>query len=322
MARRLPPLTWLRSFEAAARHVSFSLAAEELGVTPSAVSQQVHLLEEHLGRLLFHRLPRGLRLAEAGQSYLPLLNAVFERLSYGTTEIFGERSDKRVSVRSTVAFAAYWLAPRLTRFRAAHPDFELRLTSSIWSAEFPDPGIDLEIRFGNGDWPGLTAERLTWDRVFPVCSPTVAAGPPRLSRPAGLAGHALLHTIGFREDWRQWLKAAGADQQVDARGGLECDTAVIALELAMLGEGIALGRSCFVDGLLATGRLVAPFALKLPAEEAFYLAAPAGQPDTAAALAFRRWLRSEIGSARSARTRKGGIRATSTRTARKRLLRR
>ena len=301
MTRRLPPLTWLRSFEAAARHVSFALAAEELGVTSSAVSQQVRLLEQHLGRLLFHRLPRGLQLAEAGQSYLPLLNGIFERLSRGTDEIFGERSEKRVAIRSTVAFATYWLAPRLARFHSVHPDLELRLTSSIWSAEFPDPGIDLEVRFGSGDWPGLTVERLTWDYVLPVCNPDIAR---ELTRPTDLARHPLLHTIGFREGWAQWLKAAGVERKVDARRGLECDTAVIALELAVLGEGIALARSCFVERLLATGGLIAPFTLKLPAEEAFYLAAPAAQTDTEATVVFRSWLRSEVSRDRSTRARK------------------
>ena len=318
MLRRLPPLTWLRSFEAAARHVSFALAAQELGVTPSAVSQQVRLLEQHLGRLLFHRLPRGLQLAEAGQSYLPLLNGIFERLSRGTDEIFGERSEKRVAIRSTVAFATYWLAPRLARFHSTHPDLELRLTSSIWSAEFPDPDIDLEVRFGSGNWPGLTVERLTWDYVLPVCNPGIARG---LTRPEDLARHPLLHTIGFREGWAQWLKAAGLERKVDAQRGLECDTAVIALELAMLGAGIALARSCFVERLLATGRLVAAFSLKLPAEEAFYLAVPSAQSDTEAARAFRHWLRAEVARDRSDLTRKG-VRQTINIAARKRALRR
>ncbi len=294
MLRRMPPLGWLRAFEAAARHVSFVAAAEELGVTPTAVSQQVRLLEQHLGRLLFHRLPRGLRLAEAGHSYLPLLNDVFERITAGTTEIFGERTGNRLLVRSTVAFATYWLVPRLERFRAAHPRIELRLTSSIWSADFPDPGIDLEIRFGNGDWPGLSAERLTWDRAFPVCSPALAAGPPRLARPAGLARHTLLHTIGFREGWAQWLQVAGVADLVEAPAGPEFDTAVVAIELALRSAGIAMGRTCFVDHLLADGRLVAPFDLALPADEAFYLAAAAGRPESEAAHAFRAWLRAEI----------------------------
>lgn len=300
LSRRLPPLGWLRAFEAAARHGSFVAAADELGVTPSAISQQVRSLEQHLGRLLFHRLPRGLRLAEGGQSYLPLLSNILERLAAGTEEIFGRRAGGRLVIRATVAFAALWLAPRLARFRAAHPGIELRLTSSIWSAEFPDPGIDLEIRFGTGDWPGLAAERLTWDHVFPVCSAALAAGPPRLAQPRELTRHTLLHTIGFREGWPQWLEAAGAGGRVDPHAGPEFDTAVMAIDLALRGAGVAMGRSCFVDHLLRSGRLVAPFRLRLATEEAFYLAAPAGQADTEAARAFRGWLRRETARQRPA----------------------
>ena len=304
MSRRLPSLAWLRAFEAAARHVSFAAAAEELGVTPSAVSQQVRLLEQHLGRLLFHRLPRGLRLAEAGQSYLPLLNETFDRLASGTTEIFGERGGNRLTVRSTVAFAMFWLGPRLQRFRELHPEIELRLTSSIWSAEFPDPGLDMEIRLGTGDWPGLSAERLTWDRVFPVCSPTLAAGPPRLTKPADLARCTLLHTIGFRDGWEEWLAAAGASQHVDSRHGPEFDTAALAIGLALDGTGVALGRSCFVDRLVASGRLVRPFALTLSTDEAFYLTAPAARAESDAARAFRTWIRREASPGRTAATRR------------------
>src|SRR5690606_32802239 len=119
------------------RHVSFTGAAQELGVTPSAVSQQVRLLEQHLGRVLFYRLPRSLRLAEAGEAYLPLVRDAFDRLAASTAEIFGGR----LKVKATAAFAVFWLMPRLPRFRALHPDVALRITTSIWSAEIPDPGI-------------------------------------------------------------------------------------------------------------------------------------------------------------------------------------
>lgn len=293
MPRRLPPLSWLRAFESAARHVSFAAAAEELGVTPSAVSQQVRLLEQHLGRVLFHRLPRGLRLAEAGEAYLPLLSETFERLAAGTGEMFGDRNGDRLSVRATMAFSVFWLAPRLARFRAQYPEIELRITSSIWPAEFPDPGIDLEIRHGNGDWPGLEAERLTWDRVFPVCSPVLLDRAPGLAHPAELAQHTLLHTIGFREGWVQWFAAAGVAGRVDAHQGLEFDTAVMAVTLASEGAGVALGRTCFVDRLLTKGALIAPFTTSLDTTEAFYLVKPARRPETEVASAFRDWLRAE-----------------------------
>ena len=296
MPRILPPLTWLRAFEAAARHRSFVSASAELGVTPSAVSQQVRLLEQHLGRLLFHRLPRGLRLAEAGESYLPLLSEAFERVSAGTVEIFGERKTHRLTVRTTVAFSVLWLAPRLPRFRALHPDVEFRVTSSIWPAEFPDPGIDLEIRQGTGDWPGLEAERLTQDHIFPVCSPALAAGSPGLTEPADLARHTLLHAIGFRDGWGQWLQAAGLANLVDAHRGLEFDTGVMTIEMALRGAGVALGRTCFTEELLADGRLVAPFSITVTTNEAFFVVAQSRSRVTEASRSFRKWLRAEASS--------------------------
>jgi LysR family glycine cleavage system transcriptional activator len=233
-------------------------------------------------------------LAEAGETYLPLLTETFERLAAGTGEIFGHRNGDRLSVRATMAFSVFWLAPRLTRFRAKHPGIELRITSSIWPAEFPDPGIDLEIRHGNGDWPGLDAERLTRDRVFPVCSPALVDRGPGLSHPADLASHTLLHTIGFREGWEQWLVAAGAADLVDAHQGPEFDTAVMTITLAVQGAGIALGRTCFVEEHLAKGALIAPFATSLDTSEAFYLVTPAHHAETEPARAFRDWLRAEV----------------------------
>jgi LysR family transcriptional regulator, glycine cleavage system transcriptional activator len=312
MPRPLPPLTWLRAFEAAARHRSFVAAADELGVTPSAISQQVRLLEQHLGRLLFHRLPRGIRLAEAGESYLPLVSEAFERLAIGTVEIFGQRKSHRVTVRTTVAFSVLWLAPRLARFRALHPGVELRITSSIWPAEFPDPGIDLEIRQGTGKWPGLEAERLTSDQVFPVCSPALAAGRPGLAEPADLAHHTLLHAIGFRDGWMQWLKAAGIADRVDPRRGLEFDTGVMTIELAIRGAGIALGRTCFVEDLLAGGRLVAPFSIATPTEEAFFVVVPTPRRETDVARAFREWLLTEASMGVVASAAVGGVMSLGT----------
>lgn len=290
MSHRLPPLNWLRTFESAARHLSFTAAAAELGVTQSAVSQQVRLLEQHLGRVLFHRLPRGLRLAEAGEALLPLLRDTFERLAAGTTEIFGAPVSNRLVVRATTGFALLWLAPRLPRFHAAHPDVGLHVVTSIWPAEYTDPSLDLEIRCGGGHWPGLEAERLTWDEVFPVCSPLLAKGPRPLSDPADLASHVLLHVVGFRDGWMQWLARAGVADRVDASGGLTFDTAAMALDLAAQGAGVALGRSCYVREAIKAGRLTAPFEISLATDEAFYLVAAKERPRSWAANAFRDWL--------------------------------
>ncbi len=298
MPRRLPPVNWLRAFEAAARHVSFTQAARELGVTPSAVSQQVRLLEQHLGCALFNRLPRSLELAEAGEAYLPLVHDAFERLVASTAELFGDRGVKRLTIRVTAGFAVFWLIPRLTRFRARHPDMALRLTTSIWAGEPRDPAADLEIRHGAGGWPGMRAERLSWDTVFPVCSPSLRNGPVPLVSPADLSRHTLLHAIGFREGWGEWLARAGVADRVDPAEGLEFDTSVMTIELALRGAGVALGRSCLVGELLAAGRLVAPFELALPTDEAVYLISTAGRPADSAAERFRVWLLAEAGKDR------------------------
>jgi LysR family glycine cleavage system transcriptional activator len=298
MAKRLPPLNWLRTFEAAARTMSFSAAARELGITQSAVSQQVRLLESHLGRPLFQRLPRGLKLTEAGGALLPLLGDTFARIAAGTAEIFGDPTKSRLMIRATTSFTVLWLAPRLARFHERHPEIEFRLTSSIWPAEYPDPGLDFEIRYGAGRWVGLKADRLTWDELFPVCSPDWRNGPMRLERPVDLARCTLLHAFGFREGWRQWLAYAGLADRVDGASGLEFDLGVAALDLAERGVGVALGRTCYAAERVAAGRLMVPFDIALPTDEAFYLVSPEGRPLGPAASAFRAWLLEEAALAR------------------------
>lgn len=299
MARRIPPLHWLRAFEAAARHMSFTAAARELNVTQSAVSQQVRLLEAHLGHPLFHRLPRGLQLTERGQAYLPTLREAFERLAAGTAEVFGTAAGQPLTVKVTAGFAALWLAPRLKRFLAAHPEVELSITHSIWPADFALGSIDLEVRYGTGHWPGLRADRLTWERLFPVCSPALAAGDPPLRTPADLAGHTLLHSVGFQDGWPQWLALAGVDGAVDAGRGVHLDTSIMTLALAAEGAGVALARSSFVERELDGGRLVAPFDLVLPTEEAFYVVTPEEPGPHPNAAVFRDWLLQEAEAART-----------------------
>ena len=300
MAKGLPPVNWLRAFEVAARHASFSGAARELGVTPSAVSQQVRLLEEHLGAALFDRLPRGLALTLAGESYLPIVAESFERLRRGTRTLFGGRDRERITVRSAAGFARFWLLPRLPRFAKDHPELTLRVASSTWGVEPFDSDIDMEIRFGTGPWPGFSAERLSWDWVYPVCSPRL-----RLKDPAELARQQLIHTIGFREGWGEWLSAAGLPGLKPA-ASIEFDSMVLSIQLALDGEGVALGRSALVDGLVESRRLAIPFALRLEAEESFHLLWRAGRQPSAAMQLFRDWLLSEAAATRRPSRRAGG----------------
>ncbi|QEA37719.1 transcriptional regulator GcvA [Pistricoccus aurantiacus] len=291
MKKRLPPLNWLRSFEAAARHLSFTRAASELHLTQAAISQQIKGLESQLGTPLFKRLPRGLALSDAGLAYLPAIHEAIERLSAATDDIFGQGRPKLITVRVNLVFFTSWLAPRLERFRALHPNIGLRFTSNIWAGEgYKD--ADMEIRYGQGSWPGMTSERLTWDELFPVCSPSLYTGEAPPDSLETLANHTLLHVIGYEEGWGYWLKKTGLSH-LDTAQGLQFDTLIAALEVAAQGLGFALGRSSLVEGMIASGRLIAPFTPRIATSEAFHLVYPDRPYLHPHAELFRAWLLQE-----------------------------
>lgn len=300
-ARNLPPPGWLRAFEAAARHVSFVAAGQELGVTAAAVSQQVRLLEQELGVALFRRLARGLMLTEAGTAYLPVVRDAFERLASGTADLFRPRGRDRLVLRAAIGFSHFWLLPRLMGFRQKHPTIELQILTSIWPEIGPDPSADLEIRVGHGDWPGLEAIRLSWDRVFPVCAPSRRPMRRNAAQPKMLVGQNLIHLLGFQEGWPQWLEAAGLVDKIDANAGIAVDSAIAAYDLAEAGAGLALGRSCLVEPLLVSRRLAAPFRHRIESRDAFYLVYRSGVgrgKEAPAARAFRDWIAAEAKAAR------------------------
>jgi LysR family glycine cleavage system transcriptional activator len=296
MKKRLPPLNWLRAFEASARHLNFTLAAGELNLTQAAISQQVKGLESQLGANLFKRLPRGLALTEAGQAYMPVVHEAVEALAAATDELFGQGRKRLLTVRANLVFFTTWLAPRLGRFRALHPDIGLHFTSNIWRDERRQEA-DMEICYGKGDWPGLKFSRLTWDELFPVCSPTLFNGVKPPSSPAELPAHTLLHVVGYEEGWGYWLNQTG-QHQVDPSQGMQFDTLITALEMATQGHGLALGRTSLVSELIASGRLVVPFEQRVATAEAFYLTCPTHQYTHPNAEAFWSWLIQEAQSAR------------------------
>lgn len=289
MAHQLPPLSWLRAFEASARHLSFTNAAAELNLTQAAVSKQVKLLEHYLREPLFERLPRSLTLTKAGAAYLPKVGDAFDRLSAGTIEIFGGNRKGILSLRASVGFAVTWLAARLPKFLERHPKLQIRIVSSVWAEEYDAETFDLDIRYGFGLWPGFRADRLTQERIMPLCTPRIAA---RLGCPDDLAGERLLHVLGYQDGWASWASAAGA-ARVDPGKGLWFDTTHMALQVAAHGGGVALGRSSMIEEELASGRLVRPFALELPVGEGFFLAAPEKGPRHPDAPLLREWLLSE-----------------------------
>ena len=296
MKKRLPPLNWIRAFEASARHLSFTHAAAELNLTQAAVSQQVKGLESQLGCLLFKRLPRGLELTDAGAAYLPAVHDSVERLSVATEEIFGQGRTNLLTVKVNMVFFMRWLAPRMHSFKARYPDINLRLTSNIWVNESERGNqldSDLEIRYGKGNWQGMHSDRLTWDKLFPVCSPDYLQRNPIDETNFDPKQHRLLHVMGYEEGWGYWLKQAKFNEVINNQG-FQLDTLVTALELAVLGEGIALGRTSLVQNLIDEGKLVTPFSTQIATDEAFHLVSPNSHVKHHQVDAFREWLLEQV----------------------------
>ena len=294
MARKLPPLNSLRAFEAAARHLSFTNAADELNVTQAAISHQIKGLEEYLGVALFQRRNKAVLLTEAGQLCLPGLRDGFDRLADAIGRIRARENENLVSVTTTPPFAAKWLVPRLNRLRKAHPDIEVRIDSSTHVIDLSREQIDLAIRYGAGRYPGLVSEQLMDVEVSPVCSPRLLKGEHPLETPGDLRWHRLLHTDwssqrGEEPDWRMWLLAAGV-RDIDWAKGPQFNDWMLAMQAAIEGQGVVLGRSALVANDLAAGRLVRPFNVSVPGKFAYYLVYPESAAKRAKVAAFRDWL--------------------------------
>jgi LysR family glycine cleavage system transcriptional activator len=287
--RRLPPLNWLRAFDSAARHMSFTEAAEELGVTQAAVSQQVRQLEDWLGTQLFKRLPRSLALTDAGIAYLPTVRDSFDHLHIGTEQIFGRLERRPVTLRATATIAALWLAPRVVAFRARHPDITVRVTTLYAPVDFGQDGVDIELRYGTGGWPGVRSYKLADECYFPVASPAYLAAAPRPAASGDLMGHRLIHVLGEREGWGAYFRHHNqADSPISE--GTQCDSQIVALEACIAGGGIMLATSPQVDAVLASGRLVALFNERIPARHAHHLVLPQSGDLSREVATVRDWL--------------------------------
>ena len=298
MARRVYPLNSLRAFEVSARLLSFVKAAEELYVTPAAVSHQVKRLEEYLGVQLFRRLPRGLLLAETGQVLLSELAEVFLRLDKAMERVLESDSSGALTISVAPAFAVKWLVPRLQKFDALHPDIDLRMSSSLAVIDFRRDAFDAAVRLGHGQYPGLEAVKLFEESVSPMCSPRLLDGAHSL-HPDDLKHHVLLHDDSMTFDsaapnWSTWLRLAGA-KQVDASRGPHFNQPDHALQAAIDGAGVVLGWRSLAADDIAAGRLVVPFDLSLPLGSAFYLVYPEAHADRRKVMIFRTWLLEETG---------------------------
>ena len=297
MARRLPPLNAVRAYEAAGRLMSFSKAADELHVTPAAISQQVKHLEDWLGAPLFRRLNRSLELTDAGRALLPGVSAGLDRIAAAASAVRAVEERGALDVNTNPGFAAKWLIPRLDRFRQKHPEVDVRITAAIETVDFERTQVDIAIRFGRGGWEGVETEYLLGEEVFPVCSPRLLEGEHPLRSPGDLRHHVLLHdgsplAGGVVPDWRMWLKAAGVEG-VDPNYGMTLIPFTMVLEAAIEGQGVALGRSNLVAADLAAGRLVRPFALALPFNLAHWLVYRSGALARPKVKAFRDWIMAE-----------------------------
>ena len=291
MTARLPSLNGLRAFEAAARHLSFTAAAAELNVTQTAISHQIRRLEEELGIRLFDRQNRALALTPAARDYLPGIRAAFNDLRLATDRLQRRSNDNVLTVSTLASLAAKWLLPRLSSFQEAHPDIDVRIMTSNALVDFQRGDVDAAIRYGHGKWPGVRSDWLTADKLFPVCSPALLRGNHPLRHPDDLSHHVLLHTnAGYDDDWRLWLTAAGLPLNISKAPGITSDLVFMTVQAAIDGLGVAIGRSTYVEGDIAAGRLVIPFDLELPADAGFYLVAPIDRPDTPKLTAFRKWL--------------------------------
>jgi LysR family transcriptional regulator, glycine cleavage system transcriptional activator len=291
MARRLPPLNALPSFEAAARHLSFSKAADELHVTHGAVSRAIRNLEDHLGVKLMTRGTRSVRLTPVGAAYAAEVRDALDQLAAATRTATGQHNTGLLGVSTLDSFAGKWLVPRLFRFRQAHPEIDLRLATSERLADFVSDGIDIAIRYGRGQYPGVSAELLMKEDLFPVCSPKLLEGPHPLRTPDDLRYHTLIHD-DFHIDWSMWLSSAGIEG-IDPHRGPSFFSSVLAIQAAVQGEGVVLGRSPLVGDDLAAGRLVRPFDISM-AGRGYYVVYPPRALQSAKVKAFRDWLMAEV----------------------------
>jgi LysR family glycine cleavage system transcriptional activator len=290
MPRHLPPLTTLRAFEAAARHANFASAADELSITPAAVSQQVRHLEDHLGVRLFTRRARSVEVTAAGADYARTVGTVLDQLALATERIHHADQAGKLTIATTPSFAAQWLMPRLIQFLELHPELDVRLSTTNALVDFARQDVDVAVRYGDGRWPGLQAELLTATELFPVCSPLFRQGSQRLRIPADLHPRSLLRLMS--DEWPKWLAAAKLDD-MRAEGPQYSDVGLLT-QAAMAGQGIALGQSIIVADHLAGGRLIEPFNLRIPSQSAYYIVGLPGDLDRPKVRAFSEWLQREL----------------------------
>ena len=291
MRHSLPQLNALRSFDAAARHGSFTRAADALCVTQGAVSHQVKALEIELGVKLFIREHHGLVITEAGREYLSVVRDAFDRIALGTERLVSRQRSGALAVSTSPDFAAKWLVNRLGRFADAHPEIDLRVSATMHHVDFAREDVDLAIRHGNGDWPGLDAVNLSGEELFPVCSPALLKSRRGIHSPEDVLQFPLLH-LDDRRDWSRWLEVAGAAGEGLLHGPI-LNHASMLIDAAINGQGIALARTTLVAADLIDGRLIRPFQIALSLKNTYWIVCPRATSMLPKIVAFRDWLLAE-----------------------------
>jgi LysR family glycine cleavage system transcriptional activator len=297
MNSHLPPLSALRAFEAAARHMSFSRAATELHVTPAAISHQIHALEEDLGVTLFHRLNRSIELTASARVLLPGLTEAFAGIQASVGRLRAHNDTGTLTVTASPSFAAKWLVLRLHRFQEKCPEVDARISATDALVDLAKGDYDIAIRYGAGRYPGLDVELLMKNEVFPACSPQLLAKGPPLRTTADLPAHALIHDQAIERyplapTWSMWLKAAGVEN-IPSITGLSFNNMHLALDATIAGHGVVLAQNTIAAADLAAGRLVRLFTLALPDPFAYYIVTAPGALERPKVRAFRDWLRCE-----------------------------
>jgi len=292
MVRRLPPLNALKAFEAVARSNSVTRAAEELSVTQGAVSQQVKALEATLGVKLFNRERQRLKITPAGRDYLNVVREALDHIGAGTERLMQRQNAGVLTVSTSLDFAAKWLVHRLARFAAAHPGIDLRVSATMHTVDFAREDIDVAVRHGDGNWPGLEATRLCAEQIFAICSPKLLAGRNRLQQPADVLKWPLLRLEDQSKAWERWFALAGvvAPEQLP---GPVLNRASMLIDAAVDGQGIALARTTLAVWDLISGRIVRPFDLWWQPADTYWIVCPKAAAGTPKIAAFRQWLLAE-----------------------------
>ncbi|GLS82967.1 transcriptional regulator GcvA [Paraferrimonas haliotis] len=288
MSRRLPPLNAVKAFEAAARHLSFTRAAEELFVTQAAVSHQIKGLEDYLGLKLFRRKNRALLLTEEGQAYFLDIKDLFSQLSDATERLLARGAIGALTVAMPPSFAIQWLVPRLAKFSESHPDIDVRIKAVDADDGSLSDDVDVAIYYGRGKWPGVFQEKLRNEVMIPVCSPLLLNGPKPLKTPEDLRHHTLLHDLS-RNDWRAWFQQLGL-KDINVNQGPIFSHSSLVLQAAAHGQGVALGYSVLAQPEISAGRLVMPFNEVLLSRNAYYLVCEESQAELGKIAAFREWM--------------------------------